>query len=284
VDRAGVRHACSGGGSFADNARGKDPRSDALTGRMLSRLDFNCDLGEGCGSDAAIVPLISSASIACGGHAGDAASMAEAVALCHRHGVAIGAHPSFVDRANFGRVEIQQSPADIRTSVAGQVRMLAGVCERLGARMRHVKPHGALYNVAARDRKVADAIVAAIADVDPALIVYALSGSRLADAAAAAGLAIAHEVFAERAYDADGRLAPRGTPGAVIDDIDAALAQVHRLVREGVVVARDGSRVPLVADTLCLHGDRADAAAFAKALRFALEQDGVAIRAPGPAA
>ncbi len=251
---------------------------------MLSQLDFNCDLGEGCGSDAAIVPLVSSASIACGGHAGDAASMAEAVALCHRHGVAIGAHPSFVDRAHFGRLEIQQSPADIRAIVAAQVRALAGVCERLGARMRHVKPHGALYNIGARDRDVADAIVAAIIDVDPSLIVYALSGSRLADAAMAAGLPVANEVFAERAYDADGRLAARGTAGAVIDDLDAALAQVRRLLREGVVIARDGSRVPLVADTLCLHGDRPDAAAFAHALRHALEQEGVVIRAPGGAA
>jgi UPF0271 protein len=149
--------------------------------------------------------------------------------------------------------------------------------------MRHVKPHGALYNVAARDRDVADAIVAAIADVDPALIVYALSGSRLTDAATAAGLPVANEVFAERAYDADGRLAARGTPGAVIDNLDVALAQVRRLVREGVVIARDGSRVPLVADTLCLHGDRPDAAAFARALRSALEHDGVVIRAPGTA-
>jgi UPF0271 protein len=248
---------------------------------MLSQLDFNCDLGEGCGSDAAIVPLISSASIACGGHAGDAASMAETAALCLRHGVAIGAHPSFIDRENFGRIEIRQSPAGIRAIVADQIRTLADVCAGLGARMRHVKPHGALYNVAARDRDVADAIVAAIAGIDPALIVYALSGSRLADAATAAGLTVAHEVFAERAYDADGRLAPRGTPGAVIDDLDAALAQVRRLVREGVVVARNGNRVPLVADTLCLHGDRPDAAAFAKALRSALEHDGVAIRAPG---
>ncbi|WP_159016064.1 5-oxoprolinase subunit PxpA [Cognatiluteimonas profundi] len=247
----------------------------------MPQLDFNCDLGEGCGSDAAIVPLISSASIACGGHAGDVASMRETVALCQRHGVAIGAHPSFEDRTNFGRREIALPPAAIHTSVSVQVRALAAVCVDLGAQLRHVKPHGALYNLAARDRSVADAIAAAVASVDPSLILYGLSGSCLTDAGEGAGLRVAHEVFAERAYEADGRLAPRGTPGAVIEDLDASLAQVRMLLREGVVVARNGTRVRLRADTLCLHGDRSDAAAFAAALRAALQAEGVQIRAPG---
>jgi UPF0271 protein len=244
-------------------------------------LDFNCDLGEGCGSDAAIVPLISSASVACGGHAGDAASMRATVALCRRHGVAIGAHPSFEDRPNFGRRELALSPADIEASVARQVRALSAVCVELDAPLRHVKPHGALYNLAAREPEVADAIASAIARFDGSLILYGLSGSCLTDAGERAGLPVAHEVFAERAYEADGRLSPRGSPGAIIDDLDASLRQVRMLLREGVVVSRDGTRVPLRADTLCLHGDRPDAAAFAAALRATLESEGVEIRAPG---
>ena len=246
----------------------------------MAQLDFNCDLGEGCGNDASIVPLVSSASIACGGHAGDAASMQATVALCLAHGVAIGAHPSFEDRDHFGRRELDL-PADVvHASVKRQVQALAAICAGLGARMNHVKPHGALYNVAARDRQVADAIAGAVRDVDASLILFGLSGSCLTDAGRAHGLQVAHEVFAERAYDAGGRLAPRGTPGAVIEDLDASLAQVRRLLRDGAVVARDGSIVPLQADTLCLHGDHADAVAFAGALRAALESEGIDVRPP----
>ncbi|MDB6164074.1 MAG: LamB/YcsF family protein, partial [Xanthomonadaceae bacterium] len=218
----------------------------------------------------------------CGGHAGDAASMRETVALCIRHGVAVGAHPSFEDRAGFGRRELPLSTGAIRVSVARQIADLAAVCDGLGARLCHVKPHGALYNLAARERPVADAIVAAIASIDPSLVVYGLSGSCLTDAGGAAGLAVAHEVFAERAYDADGRLAPRGTPGAVFDDLEKALNQVRGLLHDGVVIARDGSLLRLRADTLCLHGDRADAAAFAVALRSTLEAEGIKVQPPEP--
>ena len=246
----------------------------------MRSIDFNCDLGEGCGTDAAIVPLVSSASIACGAHAGDAATMRDTIGLCLDHGVAIGAHPAFEDREHFGRRELEVAPAVLEASVRRQVEALADACARLGARMHHVKPHGALYNLAARDPATAETLVRAIRAVDPALVLYGLAGSHLTRAGSEAGLAVAHEVFAERAYDADGRLAPRGTPGAVIATLDAALAQVRLLLREGVVVARDGSRVPLRADTLCLHGDRADAPAFARALRDALEAAGVAIRPP----
>lgn len=246
----------------------------------MPTLDFNCDLGEGCGTDAAIVPLISSASIACGAHAGDAATMRATVALCIAHGVAIGAHPSFEDREHFGRRELDIAAELLEASVRRQVETLAETCTRLGGRMHHVKPHGALYNLAARDRATAGAIVRAIRAVDPALVLYGLADSQLTRAGRDAGLAVAHEVFAERAYDADGRLAPRGTPGAVIEDLGASLAQVRLLLREGVVVARDGTRVPLHADTLCLHGDRVDAPAFARALRDALEAEGAEIRSP----
>lgn len=246
----------------------------------MPQLDFNCDLGEGCGNDARIIPMISSASIACGGHAGDARSMRETVALCLESGVAVGAHPAFEDREHFGRRELALPPERIHACVTRQVAALASVCTQLGAALMHVKPHGALYNEAARDDAVAEAVASAVRAFDPSLILYALSGSCLARAGDAVGLQVVHEVFAERAYDADGRLAPRGTRGAVIDDIDAALGQVRRLLREGIVVARDGSHVPLHADTLCLHGDRPDAAEFARALRTALEEEGLQVRAP----
>ena len=247
----------------------------------MPSLDFNCDLGEGCGQDAAIVPHISSASIACGAHAGDAATMRESVALCLEHGVAIGAHPSFEDREHFGRRELALSVAGIHALVARQIAMLASTCDAAGTRLHHVKPHGALYNLAARDRGVADAIAAAVREADPSLILYGLANSELTASGEAAGLRVAHEAFAERAYDADGRLAPRGTPGAVIEGFEDALAQVRDFVRNGVVIARDGTRIPIRADTLCLHGDRADAAGFARGLRTALEAEGVAIRPPG---
>lgn len=248
---------------------------------MPDRIDFNCDLGEGCGDDAAIAAHISSASIACGGHAGDDDSMRATVALCLAQGVAIGAHPSFVDREHFGRRELDLGPGAIHLLVLAQVRRLAAICAASGARLRHVKPHGALYNIAAREADVADAIASAAQAVDPGLWLYALSGSALADAGRLAGLRVAEEAFAERGYAADGRLLPRGQPGAVIDDLDASLRQVRTLLREGVVVASDGTRVPRRADTLCLHGDRRDAARFAAGLRVALEAEGVRVLAPG---
>lgn len=250
---------------------------------MPDRIDFNCDLGEGCGDDAAIVPWISSASIACGGHAGDEASMRETVALCLRHGVAIGAHPSFEDRAHFGRRELALAPGEVHALVLAQVRRLAVACDAEGGRLRHVKPHGALYNLAARDLDTARAIADAVREIDRGLRLYALAGSDLASAGRSAGLQVAEEAFAERGYAADGRLAPRGQPGAVIETLEGALAQVRGLVREHAVHAIDGSRIALRADTLCLHGDRHDAAAFARALREALEAEGIAVRAPGDA-
>src|SRR5690606_17950604 len=155
------------------------------------------------------------------------------------------------------------------------------VCAAAGARLRHVKPHGALYNLAARDADVADAIAAAVQAIDPALWLYALSGSALAEAGRLAGLPVAEEAFAERRYTDEGRLVPRDRPGAVIDELDASLAQVRTMLREQAVIALDGSRVPLRADTLCLHGDRPDAARFAASLRAALEAEGVRVAHPG---
>jgi UPF0271 protein len=258
------------------------PDDATFEAHVQHTLDFNCDLGEGCGDDAAIIPWLSSASIACGGHAGDADTMRATIAACVRHGVAIGAHPSLPDREHFGRRDLPVTPEQTRAFVRAQVDALAAIAATQGARLHHVKPHGALYNRAARDRAIADAIAAAVRDCDPALWLVGLSGSALTDAGAAAGLRVAHEAFVERRYEADGTLTPRSHPDAVIADLDESLRQVRDLLR-GAVVARTGERVPVRVDTLCLHGDRPDAAAFATALHAALVADGVRIRAFGSA-
>lgn len=243
-------------------------------------IDFNCDLGEGCGDDAAILPFVSSASIACGLHAGDAGSMWRTVTLCRRHGVAIGAHPSLDDREGFGRRELEIAPGHAYALVLYQMGALAAICRAQDCKLAHVKPHGALYNLAARDRVLAEAVANAVRDFDPALILFGLANSKLTRAGEAAGLRVAHEAFAERRYQADGRLTPRTQTGAVIETIDAAIAQVRMILREQAVIARTGKRVPLRADTVCLHGDRADAPAFARALRSTLEAEGFRIASP----
>lgn len=246
----------------------------------MKRIDFNCDLGEGCGHDDAILPSISSASIACGGHAGDAGTMRAAIAGCIRNEVAVGAHPSFDDRAHFGRRELATTPEEAQALVARQVGTFMAACAELGARAHHVKPHGALYNIAARHAGIATAIASAVHAADPSLWLYALAGSQLARAGEARGLRVAHEVFAERRYEADGTLTPRGVEGAVIGDLAASLAQVREMLDHGRVTARTGERIAIRADTLCLHGDRADAPEFAQALRAALEDEGCIVAAP----
>lgn len=244
----------------------------------MLKIDFNCDLGEGCGDDAAIIPWISSASIACGGHAGDAETMRATLRLCREHGVAAGAHPSYPDRANFGRREQALSPHEIVATVREQLTALRTIAEQEGVPLRHVKPHGALYNRAARDAECAHAIARCIADVDPTLMLFGLSGSTLTMAGEAAGLRVAHEVFAERGYATNGQLLPRGTPGAELDDLPSALSQARALAVEGRLTLADGHILQRRADTLCLHGDRDDAANFARALREGLEAAGVRIR------
>ena len=246
---------------------------------MPRRIDFNCDLGEGC-DDALVLPYISSASIACGLHAGDAETMRRTVELCQRHGVAIGAHPSFDDREGFGRREMACTPDAAHALVLQQIRVLMDIAATQAARLAHVKPHGALYNMAARDPVLADIVARAVRDADPALILVGLSGSALPAAGIAIGLRVLHEVFAERRYEADGTLTPRSHPDAVIHALDDALAQVRGIVSDGSVKARTGERIALRADTLCLHGDRADAAEFARAVRDALEADDVLVEAP----
>jgi len=247
---------------------------------MRSHIDFNCDLGEGVGDDAAILPFISSASIACGFHAGSPELMRETVKLCGEHGVAIGAHPSFADRENFGRSAQTISPASAYALTLYQIGALEAFVRAAGLRLNHVKPHGAFYNQAARDRELANAIAIAVRDYDPGLILYGLAGSVLIDAGTALGLQVAHEAFAERRYEADATLTPRSHGDASLDDPADAVSQATLLLREGVVIARTGERLALTADSLCLHGDRPDAVAFARELRSAIEKSGFHIHAP----
>lgn len=245
---------------------------------MITTIDINADLGEGSPNDAAVMPLITSANIACGGHAGDDASMGDAIALAQRHGVGIGAHPSYPDRAGFGRREIDLPPADTRRCVREQVRALQRICRGAGASMSHVKPHGALYNTAARNDAVATAIVQAIADVDPSLIVVGLAGGRLNAVARQQGLATADEFFADRTYQPDGTLTPRTQPNAIHHDVPAAVKQVLTMLRDGRVLSIDGSLVPIRADTICLHGDGPEVVAMLTQLRSALDRHGIGVK------
>lgn len=245
---------------------------------MADGIDFNCDLGEGC-DDAALMPHISSASIACGWHAGDPETMQRAVSLCLAHGVAIGAHPSLDDRAGFGRRELPVTPSQAHALCLYQIGALHAFTQAAGTRLHHVKPHGALYNMAARDRALADAIACAVRDFDPGLVLYGLARSALTAAGEALGLRVAHEAFAERRYERDGSLSARSLPDAVIGDVDLAAQQVAQMLRARVVTTRDGGEVAIRADTICLHGDRADAAHFGARLREAIEASGYRIRA-----
>lgn len=242
-------------------------------------VDLNADLGEGAPDDAELLALVSSANIACGWHAGDARLMQATVAAALRHGVAIGAHPSYPDRENFGRSEMQLAPDAVRADLIYQIGALDALVRAAGGRLHHVKPHGALYNQAARDPDLADAIAAAVLDVNPALAVYGLAGGELLKAAERAGLRAVAEVFADRGYRADGSLVPRSQPGAFIEDTGTAVARTLRMVRDGVVQAVTGETVPMQAQTICLHGDGPHALAFARALNQALTQAGVQLRA-----
>lgn len=267
---------------------------------MLSgSIDLNCDMGEGMATDAAIFPFISSANIACGGHAGDADTMRRTVELAIQHGVAIGAHPSYPDRANFGRVDIlgvSLRPEDLTGLLFEQLHRLQSVCREFGVRLRHVKPHGALYNRAAVDVAASMLIVRAVMDLDDSLLLYGLSGSVLSSVAETMGVTFVSEVFADRTYRPDGTLTPRSQPGALISDGGNAVAQVLRMVREGCVLAgepagsdvdgRSGDRppglvrVPILAETVCLHGDGEHAVEFATLIHGALTAEGIRIEAP----
>ena len=246
---------------------------------MLASIDLNSDLGEGAGTDALLMPLISSANIACGAHAGSAATMRETVALARKHGVVVGAHPGYPDRENFGRVPVPLTDEELSAEVARQIRALQGVDPDL--KISHVKAHGALYNEAWHDKAIAKAIVAGVksalaANMDVAL--FAAPKSALAEAGQEAGLRIVREGFVDRAYEADGTLRSRKLAGAVHTDPQVAVKQALSFVRDGGVHAQDGSFLELAVETLCLHGDTPGAPAIAKAVRAALVGAGVQVR------
>jgi UPF0271 protein len=225
------------------------------------------------------MPLITSANIACGAHAGDEATMRATVELALRHGVAIGAHPGFADREHFGRRELPVTPMQAAELVFRQVQCLQEIAFSMGAIVKHVKLHGALYNMASRDRALADAIVQALWVTERTPVLFALSGSELARTACAnPDFVVANEVFADRTYQADGSLTPRTRPDALITDEQVAVAQVLRMIREGKVRATSGAEVTIAADTVCLHGDGAHAVAFARRLRAELATAAVEVR------
>lgn len=249
---------------------------------MTRRVDLNADVGEGVGDDGALMPWLTSANIACGVHAGDAATMRATVDLACRHGVAVGAHPSLDDRQGFGRRELPVTPQEVETLVARQIEALAAVASSAGTRLIHVKPHGALYNMAARDAALAEAIARATAAVDPVLILFGLAGSQMIEAGRAAGLRTAAEGFADRAYQADGSLAPRSRADAVIHAAAAVVSRALEMIQQRRVVAVDGTVVSLDIDTLCVHGDTPGAVDLAVRLRTALVAAGVTVESVAP--
>jgi UPF0271 protein len=246
-------------------------------------VDLNCDLGEGAGQDEALMPLVTSANLACGAHAGDAATMRATVRLAQRHGVRIGAHPGFEDRANFGRLETEVTPEAVAGLVRRQWSALVRIALEQGAAVGHVKLHGALYNQTARDPALAAAVIAAIREMTPRPVLVALAGSKLEHLARSTpGVVVVAEVFSDRTYQPDGTLTPRSRPDALITDPVRAVAQVLRMVREGKVRATDGRDVAIRADTVCLHGDGAHAVEFARRLRNELAAADIAVRAFAP--
>lgn len=252
------------------------------------RVDLNSDVGESFGAytigqDPILLQHITSANVACGFHAGDPGVMRATVALARQHGVAVGAHPGFPDLVGFGRRDLHATPREVEDFVVYQIGALWATAAVQGVRLQHVKPHGALFNMAVRDAALADAIARATASVDSSLILFGLPGSELIAAGRRAGLRTAAEVFADRAYEPDGTLVSRRKPGAVIHDPEAVIARVVRMARDRSVVAVDGSVVRLELDTICVHGDTPGAANLAARIRTALAEAGVDVRAVGSA-
>lgn len=241
------------------------------------RIDLNADLGEGCDNDEGILELVSSINVACAWHAGSAEDMLRLARSALRRGIAIGAHPSYADRENFGRREMNLPPEEVRASLLYQIGALAAIVRAEGGELSHVKPHGALYNQAAREPELAQCIARAIHDFDPRLKVMGLAGSRFVQAVRAQGLTALEEGFADRRYTADGALATRGTPGALIEDVEDMLRQVQSIVKTGSVVTQSGSVLRIHVDTLCLHGDGPHALEFARAIRGHLRDEGIEV-------
>lgn len=252
----------------------------------MHRIDLNCDLGESFGAyqigqDEKVLDLVTSANIACGYHAGDHNVMAKTVKLAVEKGVGIGAHPGLPDLIGFGRRPMQVAPEDVYNFMVYQIGALQAFARVHQASLNHVKPHGALYNMAARDRDLAQAIAEAVYDVDRNLILFGLAGGELVKAGQAKGLASAQEVFADRTYQPDGTLTPRTQPNAMIHDAEEAVERMIRLIKEGKVEAVDGSDVAIQADTICVHGDEPSALLFVQKLRQGLQHHQIAIKKVG---
>lgn len=248
------------------------------------RIDINCDMGESfgvyrIGEDEKIIRYVTSANIACGFHAGDSAVMARTVELARERGAAVGAHPGYPDLSGFGRRHIETLPGEIRNLVLYQIGAVSAFARAAGLRLRHVKPHGALYNDAAGSDRAASEIIEAVKAFDPNLVLFALSGSVWAEMAAAAGLKVAHEAFPDRSYTRDGLLVPRKTEGAVIHDRRQVRERVLKLVQTGKLTSIEGDEITLQADTLCVHGDTPGAWEIAREIRLSLEKAGITVTA-----
>lgn len=264
----------------ARNFTQMNARSKGTAGAWKT-VDLNADMGEGFGryrlEDNALLGQVTSASVACGFHAGDPVVMRDTVALAVRSGVVIGAHPGYPDLVGFGRRDLAATPAEVEAFVVYQIGALQGICAAAGTRLRYVKPHGALYNRAARDLPTADAIARAVASVDSSLALLGLAGSAMISAAERAGLRGVSEAFVDRAYRADGTLLPRNEPGAALTDAAAIADRALKMVQDGTVAASDGTIITVRAESLCTHGDGPDATAIVRAVRARLESAGVVV-------
>ena len=248
-------------------------------------IDLNCDMGESygawhMGADADIMPFISSANVACGFHGGDPATIRKTVRLAVDHGVAVGAHPSLPDLQGFGRRVMKITPQDMYDLIVYQAGAVEGFARAAGVKLHHVKCHGALYNMAANDEALSDAMAQAARDLGSHILLYALSNSTMMRVAKSKGVPVLGEVFADRGYSDDGTLAPRDKPGGMIEDEAQSVKQALAMVEEGIVTSLSGKRVAVSADTMCLHGDQPKAVAFAKALRRTFAEKGIKIAAP----
>ncbi|HEY1470974.1 MAG TPA: 5-oxoprolinase subunit PxpA [Candidatus Acidoferrum sp.] len=252
----------------------------------MKRVDLNCDTGELAeavtgGAQEALLRYVTSANVACGGHAGDAATMQATIEQCLRHGVAVGAHPGYEDRANFGRIELKLSREQVAASVYRQVLALAEIAARCGARITHVKPHGALYNQAAGERELARGIAEGVARWKNDVVLVGLAGSAMLEEFRASGFRVAAEAFADRRYEPDGSLRSRKFQDALLKNPEEAAAQAVQIVQQSTVIAADGSAVPLFAETICIHGDTPGAAEIAATVRRALRAAGIELNALG---
>lgn len=244
----------------------------------MKTIDINCDMGEGICNDEQIMPYISSANIACGYHAGNENTMKQTIELCKKYNVAVGAHPSYPDKENFGRTDMLLPHDEIYELVKKQIVLLQDLAAECDSVIHHVKPHGALYNMAAREKTLASVIALAVIDIKSDLVLYGLSGSHLVKEGKNHGLKTASEVFADRTYKDDGSLTSRTKPGALIEDVDKAVTQALQMVKEGTVTSVTGKKVPIVAETICIHGDGSHAVEFAKAIHDALIKEGIEIK------